>query len=428
MRRVASGMLTASMCALCMAPDAHAQTTSVTGSVSALVDRLPNAPAPATELRLRAIVDAAIDPRPWLRVRLAGVADGLVSNRDDAPRDAVADAREAWVELAGARGDFRAGVGRLAWGRLDEIQPTDVINPIDVATFLMEGRSEARLPVAFVRGRVFGGETVRLEGVVVPVFRRARFDRLSESSSPFDLLGDLAPPPCLPQFECAGQWTFVRDTPDAGELQGGARAGLTTGRVDWSVSAWRGFVPFALVDGPAGPSALRLTHPRYTMIGADVETVTGGWAWRAEAAYFPDRPLQVADDPSIFEANSLEAGAGVDRRAGDFTLSASFLVRREDTASREPDGTLAVSSNADVSLVGGFSRSFARERYQTRVFTLLNPQDRAAFVRGVFTWKPVDDIAIESSVGWFAGEGNDIITRFADRDFFFVRITRYFGL
>jgi hypothetical protein len=156
--------------------------------------------------------------------------------------------------------------------------------------------------------------------------------------------------------------------------------------------------------------------------------VTGDWAWRAEAAYFPNRPLQVAADPSIFEANALETGAGVDRRAGDFTLSASLLVRVEDTASRASDGSLAASSNTDVSVVGGFSRSFARERFQTRLFTLLNPKDRAAFVRGVFTWKPLDDLALESSVGWFAGEGNDLITRFADRDFFFLRMTRYFGL
>ena len=407
----------------------HAQTTSITGSVSAIVDHLPNAPAgAATELRVRALVDAAIDPAPWLRVRLAGVADGLAADRQGAVRDVAIDAREAWVEFAGRRGDLRAGAGRLTWGRLDEVQPTDVINPLDVATYLLEGRSEARLPVAFVRGRVFAGESLRLEGVIVPVFRRATFDRLDEASSPFNLLADLPPPPCLPGFECAGEWSFARETPDAGRLQGGARLGVTSGRVDWSVSAWRGFEPFALVDGLAGAFTLRQTHPRYTMLGADMETVTGPWAWRAEAAYFPGRSLQVEGESAVFEGDSLEAGAGLDRRAGDFTLSATVLVRRQDVATRAsaPDA-LAISVRTNVSLVGGFSRTYARDRFETRVFTLVNPEDRAAFLRGVLTWKPADDVVVESSVGWFAGEGDDVITRFADRDFVYLRMKYYFG-
>src|SRR5690606_3716640 len=109
-------------------------------------------------------------------------------------------------------------------------------------------------------------------------------------------------------------------------------------------------VPFALIDSVAGPSALRMTHPRYTMIGADMETVTGRWAWRAEAAFFPDRPLQIEDEPGIFEGHVFEAGAGVDRRAGDFTLSASVLVNREEAATRVSRDTLATSARTNLSL------------------------------------------------------------------------------
>ena len=116
------------------------------------------------------------------------------------------------------------------------------------------------------------------------------------------------------------------------------------------------------------------------------------------------------------------------RSAGDFTLSASVLVNREEAATRVSRDTLATSARTNLSLVGGFSRSFRRDRIETRLFTLVNPDDRAAFIRAVLTWKPADDVAIESSVGWFAGDGDDVITRFADRDFFFVRVKRYFGL
>jgi hypothetical protein len=425
----------AALAVLAVGAPALAQ-TSISGSVSALVDHLPNVPSQAgeasrasTELRLRAVLDLQIDPKPWLRVRLAGVADGLAADRaGDGVRAARADALEAWLEAAGARGDIRAGVGRLAWGRLDEVQPTDVINPIDVAAFLLEGRSEARLAVPLVRARFLGGETVRLEGVLVPAFRAGTFDRLDEPTSPFNLLRDLPAPACPPGVPCPPRWAFERESPDAGELQGGGRLSVTTGRVDWSVSAWNGFVPFALTGGFApSPGTLRLVHPRYTMFGADLETVRGQWAIRAEGAYFPGRPLQVEGLPQIFEGDSFEAGAGVDRRAGDFTLSGTLLLRHEDVLRAAGPDVMVGETRTNVSVVAGFSRTYNRDRVETRFFSLVNPADRAAFLRGVLTWKPMDDVAVDATLGWFAGEGDDVITRFGDRDFAFVRMKYFFG-
>ena len=52
----------------------------------------------------------------------------------------------------------------------------------------------------------------------------------------------------------------------AANAQGGARVALTTGRVDWSVSAYRGFEPFGLYTleppiDPAGPAG----HGRWSI-------------------------------------------------------------------------------------------------------------------------------------------------------------------
>ncbi|MDQ3068617.1 MAG: efflux RND transporter permease subunit [Acidobacteriota bacterium] len=421
------GLKRAAITAACLlAASASATAQTITGSVSALVDHLPNVPAtPAvTELRLRAVVDAQAEPEPWLRLRLAGRADGLAADRNGRTGDARAEALEAWVEAGGRYGDIRAGVGRLAWGRLDEVQPTDVVNPIDVSRFLLDGRSEARLPIVFVRGRMLAGEAFALEAIVAPVFRPGTFDRLDVRSSPFNLFRDLPPPVCPSGVTCPER-RFNRISPDAGALQGGARASVTTGRLDWSVSAWRGFVPFPLIAGvePLDPIALRLVHPRYTMLGADLETVRGKWALRAEAAWFPNRPLQVEGLPFVAEGDSLEAGAGVDRRAGDFTLSATLLLRREDV----PVTVATTEPRTNVSLVAGFSRTFSRDRFEWRAFSLANPADRAAFLRGVLSWKPADAVSVESSAGWFIGDGDDAITRFGDRDFLSVRVKYAFA-
>ena len=430
---------------------AFAQSTSVTGNVSALVDHLPNVPAPGaaagtdpvTELRLRAIVDAQMDARPWLRFRFAGVADGLAADRGGAVRAATADALEAWVELSGPGADLRAGMSRIAWGRLDEVQPTDVINPIDVSRYLLDGRSEARIAVPLVRARIFPSTAAALELVLVPVFRHGRFDRLDEATSPFNLFADASPSDLPPPYcwaaagqPCHDRWTVVRAEPEGRRLQGGARASVTTGRVDWSVSGWSGHLPFGLVAAPQLPLSglLTLIHPRYTMFGGDFETVRGRWAFRGEAAYFPNRPTQAEFPLGIFNADALEAGLGVDRRAGDFMLSATALFRVAHRQYRMPafpglreSYRILEERLTNVSVVAGFSRSFNRDRVETRVFSLVNPEDRAAFVRGVLAWKPADDVAVETSMGWFIGEGDDVITRFGDRDFGYVRLKYYFG-
>lgn len=443
--RSAAGLLAA-----LLAPSSAFGQATVTGSVSALADYLPNVPVPGSpdradavsELRLRAIADARIDAKPWLRFRFAGVADGLLADRRDPLRAGAVDALEAWIELAGAHGDLRAGMSRLTWGRLDEIQPTDVVNPIDVSRYLLEGRSEARIAVPLVRGRLLLlNDRLTIEGVIVPVFRPGRFDRLDEDSSPFTLFNDIPPPACiaLVGVVCPERWTFERQEPAAGRLQGGARAGVTTGRLDWSLSVWRGFMPFALLDGavPGAAPALRLSHPRYTMFGGDFETVIGKWAIRGEAAFFPDRPVQVSNEARWFEADNFEGGVGLDRRAGDFTLFGTLLFRRANGFVRRPvEGfvprpTFNVfytrTSDNVVSFAAGFSRTFNRDRVETRLFSLVNPEDRAAFVRGVIAWKPADDLAIESSIGWFFGDGGDVVTRFGDRDFAGVKLKYYFG-
>ena len=154
------------------------------------------------------------------------------------------------VEFLGSRVELLAGYARIAWGKLDEIQPTDVINPLDVSRFFFEGRSEARLPMLLARARVHLSESVTLDGVYLPDFRRARFDQLDEPSSPFNLPVAVAQDPvaCL-AIGCPAAPIPVSDRAPAftaGTAQGGARLSATSGRVDWSVSVFRGFESFGL--------------------------------------------------------------------------------------------------------------------------------------------------------------------------------------
>ena len=110
---------------------------------------------------------------------------------------------------------------------------------------------------------------------------------MAEPSSPFNITataGDLVVcqaigcpvlPPTVVDRQPAFTW---------GHAQGGVRVSATTGQVDWSVSAFRGFEPFGLYRIEA--TTIVGEHPRFTMVGADVEAVRGKWGLRGELAAF----------------------------------------------------------------------------------------------------------------------------------------------
>src|SRR4029079_14037721 len=99
------------------------------------------------------------------------------ADRRGSVTDATAEPQELNVMFRTRRLDVTTGLARVVWGRLDELQPTDVVNPLDLSRFFFEGRSEARLSVPLVRATMYGGDRVSNEGVYVPLLRHSRFDR-----------------------------------------------------------------------------------------------------------------------------------------------------------------------------------------------------------------------------------------------------------
>ena len=118
--------------------------------------------------------------------------------------------------------------------------------------------------------------------------------------------------------------------------------------------------------------------------------------------------------------------SALDRKAGDYRISGSVLAHREsyDEPILREDGTHRARS--DVSLILSADRAFAAERYQIRTFGVYNATDGAAFLRGIATAKLRDNVSLEGSIGWFAGEGGTVIGRFSDSDFGYVRVKYYF--
>jgi hypothetical protein len=388
----------------------------VDGQVSVLADVLPR--RDVAELRPQASVDATWRTSTAVRMKFEGFVEALAARRGGGVTDAAVRVREAWIEAAGPKGDLRAGFGRLVWGRLDEVQPSDVINPLDTARFLFDGRSAARLPVAFIRGRAFVSESTVIEGVLAPVFRSGTFDELDESSSPFNLLNDLVLPAAI-EISAPGV-ARLKPSRSWRNVSGGGRISGTLGKVDVSAGAFRGFDGFGLVSfeaesiAPAVVGRLVERFPRFTTVSADFETVSGEWAWRGEAAMFVEKTLNSPNGP--VKGRAVDAGLGLDRRTGNYRVFLSGVVHRE-WSPRAPG-----IDRTDLNLVGSIERHFSRERYFARAFGVMNPADASAFVRGLFIFRMRDDFALEFSAAAFVGTGDDTLARFHGRDFLLTRL------
>lgn len=377
----------------------------LSGYASLMFDVVPHESVRAIELRPRLFAERRVDVGDHLRLTASGFAEALAARRRGEPAAAaVVRAQELHAEITWPAADLRVGLTRVVWGRLDEIQPTDVVNPLELRRFFLEGRGEARMPLAMVRGRWLPLEGLTLEGLYVPLFRRARFDDLEDASSPFNVA------PTVPRMarEPAGDWR---------NAQGGLRLTATTGRLDWSLSTYRGFEAQPVYQLTSG--GLEERFPRFTMVGGDFETIRGAWGVRGEVAAHLDRTVQLTDRPAAVKGRTLDAGIGVDRRAGDYRISANAIVSARSVAAPAPD-------RVETTILVAMDRRFARETRQIRTFAAYNPQSGSAFARVIAALSLRDDVALEASGGWFTGDGSDALSQFSSRDFACLRLKVFF--
>jgi hypothetical protein len=86
----------------------------------------------------------------------------------------------------------------------------------------------------------------------------------------------------------------------------------------------------------------------------------------------------------------------------------------------------AIIDRTDLTLVGTVDRSFARETRSIRIFAVYNPGEDSAFARAISTFTLRDNVSLEASAGWFTGDGLDVLSRLATRDFVYVRLKVFF--
>ena len=170
-----------------------------------------------------------------------------------------------------------------------------------------------------------------------------------------------------------------------------------------------GFEPFrsSQFRSPARRSAgtslpvIASTYPRFTMIGGDFETVSGRVGCSRGGSGV--RPRQLPDAPihrSWAAARSTPASASI-ARPETITSAARSCFTTSGPNRRGGNET----GRTDVSFIVSADRTFARDRYQIRAFSVYNPSEAPRSCGESRLRSCATTSRSKRPAGWFAGAG-----------------------
>jgi hypothetical protein len=168
---------------------------------------------------------------------------------------------EAYLDYYAEQFEIRLGKQRLSWGTALQINPTDVINPVNIEDPLGDKQALYAAAVDY-----YLGYNTKLSAVWVPIFKPA-LEKIPHPLVPGQVITPEKVEPKLENSELGVRASF-----------------MGVNGWDFSASYFRGWEDFPTVKfGPTGPQA---SFRKTQMFGLDVATTVGDMGFWAEGAYF----------------------------------------------------------------------------------------------------------------------------------------------
>jgi hypothetical protein len=308
-------------------------------------------------------------------------------------------------------GDFELGGGlrKLTWGKADSMGPLDVINPYDYTNLTtLTDAMEMKVAQPLINTSYRLGSFSKIEAVVMPWFSPHRFaeeGRWGQAATPF--------PVTRPETDVLTTLTY---------FQAGTRFTTTIGSVDLGAQYFYGrmyqpatkFIFTNLI-----PSGIVIDYNRYHQIGVDYAQVISGFNIRAEAAANITEDLS-GDDGSIYNP-SLAWSLGFDRDLVwgiNLNLQCNESIRLLDgEVSDNP--LLDTEAGKDVTstlVTAVLSKKFLRDELELKTSAVWDLENSAALIMPALAWTK-NDVTIELSGGFFAGDDEGLFGQFRDNSF-----------
>jgi hypothetical protein len=358
------------------------------------------------------------------------------------------DVGEAYVGWQHDRADLRAGIQLFAWGRLDGIPPTDVLNPRDYHDPIVEDPEERKIGVPAVSGTYYApvdadADLSRLEVQLVyaPIAVPPRLALERERWFP----ASTVPARTLRVGNAQLPLEFRTENDAPARTVGNGAVGLRIGGT-WRSADWDAYYYAGPETGPnarltadvlpslAIQSRFRQEHDTIQMIGGDSAFVVGPLSIRAEAAYFFGRPyLRLGSDVTREAVDRfVDTGGGpgpawvpdlfVDRDAFEWGVGADGvwygirpMVQISQIVLTESAPRLLIG-DPETRLTVNVRKAIFQERVELEV------RGVQAFESGGWFWLPRvayvprDDLRLRVGFLAIGGSKNSMIGQFKDND------------
>ena len=223
--------------------------------------------------------------------------------------------REAYIDWKGEMLALRVGRQIVSWGKADDIQITDVLNPKDETNVVASDYNESKLGIDAVRLSLLTEKT-QVDAYWIPFFTPSilplsKGNPLHSQVFPEEVEGIGINYP-----EKYDDYKLPEKRLSKSELA--LRASAYTSIADLSLYGFYGWDDLPLIkynpnivfddgeDMPATSYSIDVTgeYKRMYMIGADAAIPAGDFVFRLEGAYFPKRHFQTDANSQLFKYSS----------------------------------------------------------------------------------------------------------------------------
>jgi len=331
------------------------------------------------------------------------------------------DMQEAYIDLYGDLIDFRIGKQVISWGKADEINPTDVINPERLYN-ITEEKNIRKIGLMAVKADLKAGGFV-LSSICVPDFA---MHELPAPGSAWDFYAAAMAEQGLTEL------TILQENrPDA--AQWAFKLSKTIGMLDFSVSyanVWDNLYSVKVKMVPPGiPEPEALVFYRTQMAAADMAASLFDFGIWAEGAYFI---TQDRDGTDPFIKNPyIQYVAGADYTfPNDIKVNVQFfheiITCVNDEAERETEeaaiSRLGLSIPVQQAMTFRLAKNFGEaDADSVEVFGIWDIKEGGILAGPRIIISPADAVKVELGASIFDGTEGSIFSLFNKNDELYVK-------
>lgn len=381
---------------------------------------------------------------------------------------------EAYLDRRGETVDLRLGMQKFFWGRLDGVQPNDLLSPRQYEDPFVSDEADRKIAVpalAFTwlfptAWRSALPDEARFTLVWEPIDVPWRFPLADERwfapaarSSPRLSVGEAAGTPC--PCDIAVNQQLVNSSPPARRFDNGNLGMRMSGRTadtDWALVYFDGYdptpnfnVPVRVVLGPSAPpgqpqpvtafTQLKPAYQRFRSLGADAARPFGAFTVRTEAAWRFRRPYPFAvsqitgnivsnptlvqrlvagetiEVPAFVERDAVEWGVGADTIVADFVP----LFELYQVILLHNDQALLVR-DVDTRLTANLKRRWLADRLDSQLLGVWGIEGGYELVRGQVGYELTEGVQLVGGILGIFGDKNTLVGQYKRNSEVYARV------